>query len=110
MLQGGRLEVALEHDRAGEMRLTIADTGPGILPEMAGKLFTPFASTKATGTGLGLSISQRIVEEHGGRITGANRSVGACFTIELPTGDDAGVNVARSPLAPPRSLVHGTRT
>jgi signal transduction histidine kinase len=110
MLRGGRLQVALEHNRAGEISLTIVDTGPGILPEMVAKLFTPFASTKATGTGLGLSISQRIVEEHGGRINGANRPVGACFTIELPTGDDAGVDHARSQLAPPRALVHGHRT
>ena len=52
---------------------------------MAGRLFTPFASTKPTGTGLGLSLARRIVEEHGGRITGANQpDGGACFTIELP--------------------------
>src|SRR5947209_14023622 len=48
-------------------------------------LFTPFASTKPTGTGLGLSITQRVIEEHGGRITGANRPEGgACFTVLLP--------------------------
>ena len=52
---------------------------------MRERLFTPFASTKATGTGLGLSISRRIVEEHGGRIGAENSHLGgACFTIELP--------------------------
>jgi signal transduction histidine kinase len=52
---------------------------------MAGRLFLPFASTKTTGTGLGLSICRRIIEEHGGRISGGNRPQGgAAFTITLP--------------------------
>ncbi|HEY1860293.1 MAG TPA: ATP-binding protein, partial [Gemmataceae bacterium] len=109
MLQGGQLDVALVRVSGGRMRLTISDTGPGIHPEMAGKLFTPFSSSKATGTGLGLSISRRIIEEHGGRITGANRPVGACFTIELPAEDDASTDAARPPVSPPRALVAGNR-
>ena len=61
------------------------DGKPGIPTEMVGRLFTPFASSKATGTGLGLSISRRIVEEHGGTLTAANRPEGgASFTILLP--------------------------
>ncbi len=81
---GGRLEVCLEPVPAGA-RVTVTDTGPGISPAMAGRLFTPFASTKPTGSGLGLSVSRRIVEEHGGRITAADRPTsGACFIITLP--------------------------
>jgi signal transduction histidine kinase len=84
MPRGGQLDVRLEPS-AAEMHLTVADTGPGIAPELAGRLFTPFTSTKPTGTGLGLSISQRIVEEHGGRLTAGNRPEGgASFTIALP--------------------------
>ena len=54
----------------------MSDTGAGIPAEMAGRLFTPFATTKPTGTGLGLSLSRRILEEHGGRIAASNRPEG----------------------------------
>jgi signal transduction histidine kinase len=85
MPHGGRLEVDLEAAPKKEVRIAVADTGTGIPPEVAGRLFMPFASSKPTGTGLGLSISRRIIEEHGGRIAGGNRSQGgACFTITLP--------------------------
>ncbi len=84
MPRGGTLEVAL-HAADGGYRLDVADSGGGIAPEIADRLFTPFASTKPTGTGLGLVISRRIVEEHGGALTAANRpSGGACFSITLP--------------------------
>jgi signal transduction histidine kinase len=83
---GGRLEVSLE-SASGSVRLAVADTGGGISPDMEGRLFTPFASSKPTGTGLGLCISRRVIEDHGGRIRGANRARGgACFTITLPAG------------------------
>ncbi|HLJ92046.1 MAG TPA: ATP-binding protein [Gemmataceae bacterium] len=85
MPHGGQLEVGLETAPDASVCVHVEDTGTGIVPEMAGRLFTPFASTKPTGTGLGLSISQRIIEEHGGRITAANRPQGgASFTIVLP--------------------------
>lgn len=85
MPQGGRLEVSLRASVEGEIQLQVSDTGSGIAPDMLERLFTPFASTKATGTGLGLSISRRIVEEHGGRLSAGNRAEGgACFTIVLP--------------------------
>jgi signal transduction histidine kinase len=85
MPKGGCLEVRLEKSAQADIRLEVADTGNGIPPEILGRLFTPFTSNKPTGTGLGLSISRRIVEEHGGTLTAANRfPKGACFTINLP--------------------------
>jgi len=84
MPHGGRLEVDLETAPA-EVRIRVTDTGGGIPPEIAGRLFTPFASSKTTGTGLGLSISRRIIEEHGGLISGGNRPEGgAWFAFTLP--------------------------
>jgi signal transduction histidine kinase/ActR/RegA family two-component response regulator len=69
------------------VRLRVADTGPGIAPEIQGKIFDPFFTTKpeGMGTGLGLSICYGIVHDHGGRLTlDADPGCGATFTIELP--------------------------
>ena len=52
----------------GGCRIAVADTGPGIPPEVRAKLFTPFVTTKSRGTGLGLSTVKRLVEAHGGTI------------------------------------------
>ncbi|MCI0746394.1 MAG: cyclic nucleotide-binding domain-containing protein [Verrucomicrobia subdivision 3 bacterium] len=69
-----------------EVVTEIEDSGPGISPEIADRLFEPFATFgKPRGTGLGLSISQRIVEEHRGRISGRNQpGGGAIFSVALP--------------------------
>ena len=70
----------------GAVTAEIEDTGPGLAPEMAGRLFEPFVSQgKPHATGLGLSICKRIVEDHQGRI--AVRSEpgrGAVFAVTLP--------------------------
>jgi signal transduction histidine kinase len=90
MPRGGRLSVALRQAPPEDVRLTVADTGGGIDAAVADRLFTPFTSTKQTGTGLGLSICHRIVRDHGGTLTGANRPEGgACFTVTLPAQREA---------------------
>jgi two-component system, LuxR family, sensor kinase FixL len=81
-MQGhGAIHVTLE-STDGVCRVAVRDGGPGIPPEVLGKLFTPFFTTKSRGTGLGLPTAKRIVEAHGGSI--AITSVqGAGTTVEL---------------------------
>ena len=69
----------------GYVVVEIADTGPGVSDEVAGRLFQPFVTSKANGMGIGLSISKRIVEAHGGQISASrNDSGGATFRFSLP--------------------------
>ncbi len=68
-----------------EVEVSVADTGPGLSEEVAGRLFEPFVTTKRHGMGVGLSICRSIVEEHGGRLlAGANPGGGAVFRVVLP--------------------------
>ncbi|MBH1993135.1 MAG: PAS domain S-box protein [Sphingomonadaceae bacterium] len=72
------------------IEVIVADSGPGLDPDMSRTLFTPFNTTKATGMGVGLSISQTIVEGHGGRIWATASSWGgAAFHFTLDRADEA---------------------
>ncbi len=85
---GGRLTVVTEGTAEG-VRISIADEGPGVSPEIQRRVFDPFFTTKEAGegTGLGLTICYSIIDEHGGRIWQENRSAGgAVFNVELPFG------------------------
>lgn len=77
---------------ADGVRFSVIDTGMGILPEDADKLFTAFERTETAkanmieGTGLGLPISKYLVEQHGGQLTFMSEvGVGTTFTFTLPT-------------------------
>jgi len=85
MPDGGALFLRFHADEK-ELVTEIEDTGPGIAPEMADKLFQAFATFgKAHGTGLGLSICKKIVEDHQGRIWARNATGrGAIFSFALP--------------------------
>jgi len=67
------------------IEVSLADTGPGLSPDVAARLFQPFVSTKMGGMGVGLSICQSIVSQHGGRIWAeANPAGGTIFRFTLP--------------------------
>jgi signal transduction histidine kinase len=91
----GEVDVRVATVPGGTLTVEVTDTGPGIDPEVARRLFTPFATTKPTGTGLGLSVARRVARDHGGTLTAANRpGRGAVFTLTLPAGGPSGVEVA----------------
>jgi signal transduction histidine kinase len=86
--------IAIETRREGPTAIVrVRDTGPGIPPEVLGRVFDPFFTTKPVGegTGLGLSISYEIVAKHGGEIRAESPPEGgAVFTIRLPVARATG--------------------
>lgn len=78
--------IAIRTRRAGPkmVEVTVDDSGPGIEPKIAGRLFQPFQSSKESGLGMGLSICHSIVDAHGGRIwVGPSRLGGTSFHFTL---------------------------
>jgi signal transduction histidine kinase len=107
MPDGGRITIRTEGD-AERVRLSVSDTGVGILPEHFDKLFEPFFTTKKVGqgTGLGLAVSYGIVKMHRGDIKVASNAspakgpTGTTFTVVLPRHrEDQALKDARSPLS-----------
>ena len=90
----GRIRIRMEHAEAEELHgsgavVEIADSGVGIPPDIAPRIFQPFFTTKgAGGTGLGLWVSMGIVQKHGGAIRVGNSAdptlPGACIRVFLP--------------------------
>ncbi len=80
--------VTLTTDTDGHyVSFSVADNGAGISSELGGRLFEPYATTKASGTGLGLAIAQRIAYEHNGELSYVGPSAngkGAVFRLVLP--------------------------
>ncbi|MCA1406489.1 MASE4 domain-containing protein [Ensifer sp. IC3342] len=86
--------IATEDDRRIKIRTSVTnndviveleDTGPGIEPSLADRIFEPFTTTKSSGMGLGLAICQTIVEHHNGRISASSKSAGTIIRVSLPT-------------------------
>ena len=83
----GRVVVSTCYDATVNLaRIAIKDNGVGIPAEELQNIFSLFVSHKGSrGTGLGLPVSEKIMKEHGGRITvDSEVGRGSCFTLELP--------------------------
>jgi PAS domain S-box-containing protein len=84
----GTREIIIKSQRAGQVFVSISDTGVGIPPQLSEQIFEPFFTTKANGTGMGLRICRSIIESHGGqlRVVGSQER-GATFHLNLPAAN-----------------------
>jgi PAS domain S-box-containing protein len=92
---GGRVDVSCDESAPGRVRLVVTDTGQGIAPEDADRVFTAFdrlgaEQSDVEGTGVGLALSQHLVQRMGGRIGFESvPGVGSSFFVELATATDS---------------------
>ncbi len=92
------------------IKLTVADSGPGIPKAALDRIFDPFYSTKKSeksGTGLGLTIVWNIVQDHKGWVEAANGETGAVFEVFLPALKVASVPEAGAPERVPFAMGKG---
>ena len=87
--RGTTVEVAVGTTPRGDGRAVeflVLDRGPGFREGDEARIFEPFFSRRPGGTGMGLAIAHRLVNDHGGEITAANREGGgACLRVVLPS-------------------------
>ena len=84
-MDGRTLRVMASLRRPDLVEFAVANSGPGIDPDVADRIFEPFVTTKRSGTGIGLSICRSIIESHGGRLEfESNPEDGALFRFTLP--------------------------
>jgi C4-dicarboxylate-specific signal transduction histidine kinase len=91
------LLIKTAHHESREVRLSVMDVGIGFRPEVAGKLFDAFFTTKSDGMGIGLSVSRSIIEAHHGRLwAAANDGPGATFSFSIPCSPASGADARLS--------------
>lgn len=90
------LRINTEREAAGGVLVTVRDSGPGLDPADAERVFTAFYTTKPEGMGMGLAICKAMVEAHGGRMwASANEPRGAVFQFTLPLERDESIPARR---------------
>jgi two-component system sensor histidine kinase DctS len=77
------LRIAVRAINADWIEFSVADAGPGIAPEVAQRLFTPFFTTRSEGMGLGLSLCRTVIEQHGGALDFTTGPGGTRFVFTL---------------------------
>lgn len=82
------LVIRSERETGGRIRVSVQDSGIGVSPDVMGRLFEPFFTTRSKGMGMGLPISRSIIEAHGGRLWAESTGTGGTiFQFTLPAGD-----------------------
>ena len=85
MPHGGTLNIACGRNDEGETVIEFSDTGKGISPEDMPRIFNAYYTTKATGNGLGLMIVERIIRQHGARLSIESvKGKGTRFIVVFP--------------------------
>jgi two-component system, LuxR family, sensor histidine kinase DctS len=77
------LRIGVRAVNADWVEFAVADAGPGIAPEVAQRLFTPFFTTRSEGMGLGLSLCRTVIEQHGGALDFDTGPAGTRFRFTL---------------------------
>ena len=91
------ITIRLAPERSGWIELSVCDTGEGVAPAIARRLFEPFTTTKANGMGLGLLVTRSIIEGHGGRLSfNPNPNGGTTFTFTLPIARGSRTHLLRA--------------
>jgi signal transduction histidine kinase len=88
--------IKVASEKIGWVGVSVCDSGGGIDPAVAKRLFEPFVTTKTDGMGLGLLVTRSIVENHGGRIWASpNPDQGTTFTFTLPVAEKKRASASR---------------
>ena len=88
--------IRIAPEKIGWIGVSVCDTGPGVDPSVANRMFESFVTTKTKGMGLGLLVTRSIVEGHGGRIWFTpNSGGGSTFTFTLPIAQEQQARASR---------------
>ena len=91
-----KVTIRIAREKTEWIGVSVRDTGAGVDPSVANRMFEPFVTTKTEGMGLGLLVTRSIVEDHGGRIWFTpNQGGGSTFTFTLPIAQEGRARASR---------------